>query len=64
VIRFLILGATIVLGCIAVILGVLSLLTVGWLAVAIVVVGLTGLVLGVARLVRFISGRPRVGTHN
>ena len=58
-IRFLILGVTIVLSCIAVILGVLSLLTVGWLAVAIVVVGLTGLGLGVARLVRFISGRPR-----
>ena len=58
-IRVLVLVGTTVLGCIAVILGVLSLLTVGWLAIAIVVVGLTGLVLGVVRLVRFLSGRPR-----
>ena len=58
-IRVLVLVGTTVLGCIAVILGVLSLLTAGWLAIAIVVVGLTGLVLGVVRLVRFLSGRPR-----
>ena len=58
-IRVLVLVGTTVLGCIAAILGVLSLLTAGWLAIAIVVVGLTGLVLGVVRLVRFLSGRPR-----
>ncbi len=57
-IRVVILVATTVLGCVAVILGVLSVLAAGWLAIAMVVVGLTGLVLGVIRLATYLSGRP------
>jgi hypothetical protein len=57
-IRVVILVATTVLGCVAVILSVLSILTAGWLAIAIVIVGLTGLVLGVIRLAKHLSGRP------
>jgi hypothetical protein len=54
---FLVRAAIMVLGIAGVIVGVVSILTAGWVSVAVVVVLISGVVLGVARLIRRLRGR-------